>query len=565
MSVENQTGEQEIAVKQIGIRNPSNTNCQSSENPETMERPPISTTNPHVPIIANITENESSPSGRSEMRDWMENMDGLERTCALAFVDGSFWTALLSFASWSKAPTTTSGGPSKYSNDLSTILRLVPASARRSAIPGTLNDEDSFHSTFHYGEEQPTSLMHGALEYNVCVYFVVYFILIFSLCQDKQIDWTATVDIDAFVNSMLGRRGEILSESSTEHSNAENEEEVVTNTSVTGATIEKRGISELVDSNALRIPREDILKAEEVSLGDINLISSIFNDTCLVFPSAFRQFYSDFKDEKSPAVVVAHLFDETDWQQAFSAFDQVFTHSFGSGFLTDVNFSQVSTESLLLSRLERVKKTNTQVPLVLIFLLRLEVAAVVSFKDEQDETSARLGSAPRLRKLLPQLLSSETTLPSNTGGDSCLGPFLSTFCIPNDFAVDINTLLLTPLNLLSFAMGSARDYDWVALDHAISSSLVKIETMFPSGEEANIRLSNGTGTESKHHGATSSTQDTEPVQQKKKRKSRKRKVCIRFDLLNYFSLLRSNVTLSILHRERRKVFRSRSKSSRQGM
>ena len=143
MSVENQSGKQEIAGKQEGTQRPSNMHSQFSDSFETMEKLPSSTSTSSVPIIANFIEKESSLTGKNAARDWMENMDGIERTCALAFVDKTFWAAFLSFASWSKSPSTTSGGNGKYSHSLSTIRRVVPSSARRSAIPGTLNDEDS--------------------------------------------------------------------------------------------------------------------------------------------------------------------------------------------------------------------------------------------------------------------------------------------------------------------------------------------------------------------------------------------------------------------------------------
>lgn len=339
------------------------------------------------------------------------------------------------------------------------------------------------------------------------------------------------MDIDHFINSMHGRPSRTPSDPSAEHSRAEKEDKAVTDTSLVDANGEKRETGALVESNALRIHGENIATAEEFALRDINLISRLFDDTCLAFPSAFRQFYSDFTDEQGPAVVVARRFDETDWQQAFTAFDQVFTHFFGSGFLTNVDFSQTSTKSMLISRLELLKQTTSQVPLALLFLVRLEVAAAFSFKEE---SSARHDSVPRLRTLLPQVLSNATIFASHSLDDSCMDPFRSAFGIPSDFSVDIDALLLTPLGLLYFAEHKNLGYDWVALDCAIGCSLPEIETMISTGEETITCLNNRI--ESKQHqalqleGPKSNAEDSAPVQQKKKRKSRKRKVCICFQL-----------------------------------
>ena len=115
MSVESQSGELKGADMLVTKQKPSNIHTKPSEDSEMMERLPSSTSTPHVPIIADFTESESSPTERNEVRDWMMNMGCRERTHALAFVDKSFWTALLSFTSWSKASSTSSSeGTSKY-------------------------------------------------------------------------------------------------------------------------------------------------------------------------------------------------------------------------------------------------------------------------------------------------------------------------------------------------------------------------------------------------------------------------------------------------------------------
>jgi hypothetical protein len=116
MSVEKQNGAKEISVKQIELQKSSSMHNQSSVNPETLERLPPSTSAPHVLKTANITENESFRNGKNEVRDWFEAMDARERSSVLAFVDESFLTALLSFASWSNSPSTTQGGTSKYNS-----------------------------------------------------------------------------------------------------------------------------------------------------------------------------------------------------------------------------------------------------------------------------------------------------------------------------------------------------------------------------------------------------------------------------------------------------------------
>lgn len=349
------------------------------------------------------------------------------------------------------------------------------------------------------------------------------------------------MDIDAFINTMDGHSSSsgILSEPSTEQCNAEKEEKVTTNnTSLSDTISEMSEISVLVDSNALRIRGKDIGNEEEVAfLRGINLLSSIFNDTCLVFPSAFRR-YSDLTDEKSPAVVATHHIDETGWQQAFRTFDQVFTHFFGAGFLTNIDFPQTSVESLLISRLNVLKKTHARVPLALILLVRLEVAAIFSFKDE---SCAPPDSTPKLRTLLSQLLSNATISDSRNGFG--MESFLSAFCIPSAFPVDVNSLLLTPLGLLSFAKRNSLSYDWAALDHAIGSSLLKLETpraRFLTGEDSSSRLSDGAELKQQQapqrEDPASNTEDGAPGQQKKKRKTRKRKVCIDFCCQLFLSL-----------------------------
>lgn len=130
MSVESQSGEQEGVVEQAGAQQPQNTHCQSSKISLSMEGLPKSTSTPQVAVTSNFTENESTLSGRNRARDWMEKLDSLQRTCALAFVDEPFLTALLSFASWSEGPSTSSGSTRRTGKDckaLSTILRFVPS------------------------------------------------------------------------------------------------------------------------------------------------------------------------------------------------------------------------------------------------------------------------------------------------------------------------------------------------------------------------------------------------------------------------------------------------------
>ncbi|GAX09922.1 hypothetical protein FisN_11Lh093 [Fistulifera solaris] len=415
-----------------------------------MERLPPSTSDPHVLKTASITENESFRNGENEVRDWIEALDARERSCALAFVDESFLTALLSFASWSLSPSTAKGGPS------------------------------------------------------------------------NQIDWTATVDVDAFSESMLGRPHEILlSVSSAEDGNVEAKDEFDKSTKATHATIEETG-RELIDSNALRIPRNK--NARELALSDFNLISRVINKAYLVFPAVFRHFDAEFGDEKSPAIVVTHD-DKSEWQQALNAFDEVFTHFFGSGFLINVDLSQTSIETLLFLRLEHLKKVNNFVPLALIFLVRLEVAAILSFKDEFHSSH---DPTTRLRKPLSRLLFTTTMLASNTQINCSLASFLSAFCIPSDSSIDITSLWLTPLSYLSYVERNNMKYDWVALDNAIGLSLNQVEAPNPADDEVCIR-SEGTGTESKEaqiidvQNATSESHDNLSIHLKKKRKSRKRK------------------------------------------
>jgi hypothetical protein len=378
----------------------------------------------------------------------------------------------------------------------------------------------------------------------------------FFLCSGKQIDWTATVDVDAFLDCMLGRPNGILSGSSAEESNVEAKDEVDQSTNARDATIEETG-RELVDSNALRIPRKENLDAREVALGDVNLISRVINEACLVFPSAFRHFDAEFADEKCPTIVVTH--DETDWQQALNAFDQVFTHFFGSGFLMNVDFSQASTESLLSLRLELLKKAKNCVPLALIFLIRLEIAAVFSFKDEFHSSH---DPTTRIRKPLSQLLSSAAMLASSTQVNSSLGSFLSAFCMPSDSSIDIISLWLTPLNLLSYVERNNVNYDWVALDNAIGLSLGQVEAFIAAGEEVCIRSEN-TCTELKEpqnvevQNAASDTHDSLSIHLKKKRKSRKRKVRDSGELPMFLRCSSLKCFLTFF-REERKIFTARS-------
>lgn len=315
-----------------------------------------------------------------------------------------------------------------------------------------------------------------------------------------------------------------------------------------------------VDSNALRIPKEDeVTEAGKFPLLDVSLLSSVFKDMCFAFPSAFRQFDYEYTDEKSPLVVVTHQFDETDWQHAFSAFDQAFTHLFGARFLNDVDLSQTSADSLLLSQMERLKAMNTPVTLGLIFLVRLEVAAIFSFKEVHGDSCDQNASGSRLRKKLPELLLNPTILRSDSQDDDCLGSFVSAFRIPKGVCVELDSVLLTPLSFLSFTNSNAHGLDWAVLDDAISVSLRKIVNSLPAREEPGILPSNEV--ESKEDQARSVAECTTSdslfssttQQRKKKRKSRKRKVGIILNVLCLFITRATNNMLSLLARGERKI------------
>lgn len=136
MGMENQNGEEQDAVMQVRPQKPPNTSCQSSESSIVLGGQPTSTSVPQVTVLPNSSEIESSLPGGNKARNWLDEINSTDRTCALSFVDEPFLAALLSFSSWSEGPSSSRGSTRKYCNVLSTIRLFVwRQSVSRSPLP----------------------------------------------------------------------------------------------------------------------------------------------------------------------------------------------------------------------------------------------------------------------------------------------------------------------------------------------------------------------------------------------------------------------------------------------
>lgn len=337
---------------------------------------------------------------------------------------------------------------------------------------------------------------------------------------------------------------------------------VLTDNGTSGDVTTKGDAAEApVESDAFRIhPASDSQPGEIFQLRSndlatrendtLNVVRTIFDHVCAVFPSAFEHMSGTVKDERFPYVTIqsSYLVDTSD-SDLLEALDSIASSAFKTPFLSqELSFSDKSLPWLL-ARLSDMEEANLEakVPLYSLLLARVELAAAQAFLKSRDLEAVQVVNAPKSDVLSGESLPGSLVLLSNVlscahaTNDLALTVDLQTrrnfmehfahAYLEDNISLDslrLENLMLTPLHLMLSAYEKRNEVDFASWDAAIFSASSRMTTRGIPDEDAGTEVATNGATHGAELHRSKIPEPTEtavsPGRNKRKKRKSKRKV-----------------------------------------
>jgi hypothetical protein len=298
--------------------------------------------------------------------------------------------------------------------------------------------------------------------------------------------------------------------------------------------------TESVDSDSCRIRGQSEEESSDwgnevtESVDSLGFVRAIFDQICVVFPSAFKHVSGTFSGVLYPHVTMSPSFlEKTSGEELLLAFDDVARVAFGTPFLHYESSASKSSFLMLFQRL--VSSGDTEVPLYVLLLSRFQMAIFEKFEKHQkclSETESVFVDVALLDsnegKELSSYESESSTIVQKEDEDfqggsqliSLMGDVASHAHAMDDLAVTIDTntlkefmapfvsicftegnsfsadrlehLVLTPLSWLLHARQKNGAVDFEAWDIALQSALTRMRHHGSSAKALPIELKEAT-------------------------------------------------------------------------